>query len=99
MLADAISDVFKTVEHYEEVVKDASAGGRASKKASRDESYIEEATITDAEASKLCSEWQTNYHVIKGVSWGDLPYDLQQQWVHYSCDSHATAVAATSTSA
>ncbi len=83
-LADAISNVLKTVNHYEDKIEDASSRGAKSLK---DSSPNEVATYTDAEAKKLCSEWKTNYHVIKGVSWGDLPYDLQQKWVHYACDS------------
>ena len=87
VLADAISEVFKNVEHYDEVIKDSSSG----KKVLREADRVEVETITDTEASRLCSQWQTNYHVVKGVSWGDLPYDLQQKWVHYSCDSHIEA--------
>ena len=28
------------------------------------------------------------YRVSIGVSWGDLPYNLQQKWLEYSCDYH-----------
>ena len=35
-----------------------------------------------------CTEWKKLYSVIKGVSWGNLPYDLQKKWVKYSCDYH-----------
>lgn len=45
-------------------------------------------TLTDAEATSLCSEWKGNYSVIPGISWGDLPYDLQQRWLRFSCDYH-----------
>ncbi len=44
--------------------------------------------LTDSESSKVCSEWKSKYNVIVGVSWGDLPYDLQQKWLSYSCDYH-----------
>lgn len=44
--------------------------------------------ITDAEAIESCTEWKTKYNVIVGASWGDLPYDLQQKWLEYSCDYH-----------
>ena len=45
-------------------------------------------TLSDEEAKKLCKEWKTNYSVITGVSWGNLPYDLQQKWIANSCDYH-----------
>lgn len=44
--------------------------------------------ISDAEAIKICGEWKSLYSVIKGVSWGNLPYDLQKKWVNYNCDYH-----------
>lgn len=47
-----------------------------------------ESVITDAEAYKICTEWKEKYTVVIGVSWGNLPYDLQQKWVEYSCDYH-----------
>jgi hypothetical protein len=46
------------------------------------------APITDAEATTMCTDWKRTYNVVTGVSWGDLPYDLQQKWLHYSCDYH-----------
>ena len=48
----------------------------------------EKLSITDAEATKQCQEWKTQYDVAVGVSWGNLPHDLQQQWLKYSCDYH-----------
>ena len=44
--------------------------------------------ITDAEAVAVCTEWKEKYHVVVGASWGELPYDLQQKWLEYSCDYH-----------
>jgi hypothetical protein len=76
-LADIIDDVF---------------GRAVDDKNENDEIDAKEAeetpSITDAEAVKICSEWKTKYNVVIGVSWGDLPYDLQQKWLHYSCDYH-----------
>ena len=46
------------------------------------------AAITDAEAIETCTAWKNKYNVIVGASWGDLPYDLQQKWLEYSCDYH-----------
>ena len=48
-------------------------------------------TLTDAEATKICEEWKKNYSVVTGVSWGNLPYDLQKKWIEYSCDYHIPA--------
>jgi hypothetical protein len=45
-------------------------------------------TLTDSEALKICGEWRDTYHVAIGHSWGDLPFDLQQKWLEYSCDYH-----------
>lgn len=45
-------------------------------------------TITDAEANKQCIEWKNQYEVVIGKSWGNLPHDLQQKWLQYSCDYH-----------
>lgn len=45
-------------------------------------------TLTDSEASNLCTELKGKYSVIPAVSWGNLPYDLQQKWLHFSCDYH-----------
>lgn len=47
-----------------------------------------EAPLSDAEATTMCSDWKTKYNVVKGSSWGDLPFDLQQKWLTYSCDYH-----------
>ena len=44
--------------------------------------------LTDAEAIKSCTEWKDQYGVIAGISWGSLPYDLQQKWLQMSCDYH-----------
>jgi hypothetical protein len=82
-IADLVDDVFVSVgeeslyslESYNDPVGES-------------ETDTEFAPITDAEASTLCTEWKRNYNVVTGVSWGDLPYELQQKWLHYSCDYH-----------
>jgi hypothetical protein len=33
-----------------------------------------------------CKEWKERYGVVIGVSWGELPYDLQTRWRDSSCD-------------
>ena len=45
-------------------------------------------TLSDAESTRICTEWRDKYSVKVGVSWGELPYDLQQKWLEYSCDYH-----------
>lgn len=77
-VADLLDDVYSQIKDDDKMV--------ASKEDTGDDK--EEATITDAEAVKVCSEWKSKYNVVIGVSWGNLPYDLQQQWVEYSCDYH-----------
>lgn len=45
-------------------------------------------TISDSEAVTRCANWKKEYHVEPGVSWGTLPFDLQEKWIQYSCDYH-----------
>ena len=74
-LADAINDRFSNMGAEEEL-------GASWEKGFDDKAN----SMTDAEAFKACSEWKNNYSVVMGVSWGSLPYDLQQKWMQYSCD-------------
>eukprot|EP00632_Arachnochrysis_sp_CCMP2950_P012615 CAMPEP_0185695880 /NCGR_PEP_ID=MMETSP1164-20130828/4790_1 /TAXON_ID=1104430 /ORGANISM="Chrysoreinhardia sp, Strain CCMP2950" /LENGTH=254 /DNA_ID=CAMNT_0028362751 /DNA_START=137 /DNA_END=901 /DNA_ORIENTATION=+ len=39
-----------------------------------------------AERSATCKDWRANYGVSPGVSWGSLPFDLQERWRLYDCD-------------
>lgn len=48
-------------------------------------------TLTDSEAMTLCTDMKHNHSIIPGVSWGTLPLDMQQKWLHYSCDYHLAA--------
>lgn len=77
-LADLIDDVFGKDSEEESLDFSSSYEKKEKKKES----------ITDAEAEKVCNEWKAKYKVSIGVSWGELPYDLQQKWVEYSCDYH-----------
>jgi hypothetical protein len=90
-LADAIDDVFgksggkddyneKSWDKYDDDVDTPDSGSSA------------ELTLTDAEATAICLEWKTKYSVVKGVTWGNLPYDLQQRWLKYACDYHIAAI-------
>ncbi len=81
-LGDLIDDVFEGVDDkygYSSAGSSSSGGGGGT---------TNYATLTDAEAVKMCTEWKQKYSVVTGVSWGNLPYDLQQKWLHYSCDYH-----------
>jgi hypothetical protein len=86
-VADLLDDVYsqvkdddKMVERSEEVDdKEANSAGEL------------DISVTDADAIKLCSEWKDKYNVVVGVSWGNLPYDLQQNWLKFSCDYHLQA--------
>ena len=82
-LADLIDDVFGK-ESGEESLDFSSSYQKKDKK---------KESITDAEAEKVCNEWKIKYKVKIGVSWGELPYDLQQKWVEYSCDYHMSDTA------
>lgn len=94
-LANAIDDIFSKegsiAEYY------GGLGGEGGLKNGQGDNpfegggLVEEepvAAITDAEAIDSCTEWKNKYNVIVGASWGDLPYDLQQKWLEYSCDYH-----------
>jgi hypothetical protein len=41
---------------------------------------------TEKERIDSCKGWKAHYNVIEGVSWGNLPYDLQKKWKAYNCD-------------
>lgn len=79
-IADLIDDVFGRVGSGQDYAggsefEDKKSGGASS-------------VITDPEALKNCNDWKEKYAVVIGVSWGNLPYDLQQKWMEYSCDYH-----------
>lgn len=42
--------------------------------------------LSDADARGLCSSWRETHNVVIGVSWGSLPFELQQKWLQYACD-------------
>jgi len=92
-LANAIDDLFAKDNPVD---LDYYAAGEGSKNSKDLNEFLdfekppeEEApAITDAEAVTKCTEWKDKYNVIVGASWGDLPYDLQQKWLEYSCDYH-----------
>ena len=43
-------------------------------------------------ATKTCNQWLSEYGVVVGVSWGSLPYDLQDKWLDIGCDGYITKV-------
>jgi hypothetical protein len=83
VLADAVNELLKQVD---ESSVENSLDLVAVKHDSTEQEVL--VSLTDSEIKKTCSEWKTNYNVVTGVSWGDLPYDLQQKWSQYSCDRY-----------
>lgn len=81
-LADKIDDIFNKLPEDDKTTLDKGFNGNNDKSEEKESSTF----ITDAEAEKTCLEWREKYKVIIGVSWGDLPFDLQQKWLEYSCD-------------
>jgi TPP-dependent trihydroxycyclohexane-1,2-dione (THcHDO) dehydratase len=88
-----IDDTYKDAEKLADLVDDV-----FKRETSEEESYKDDVTshaddtpkvaISDSEAMEKCQEFKDKYQVVVGVSWGNLPYDLQQQWLQYSCDYH-----------
>jgi len=84
-LADIIDDTLEKVD--EEDKEYNSKEGTVSK-------YKEEISspaISEEEAKKACLKWKDQYEVVIGVSWGKLPFDLQQKWMSYHCDLHISS--------
>ena len=42
--------------------------------------------IAEEERENTCRDWKKMYNVVTGVSWGELPFDLQKEWKRYDCD-------------
>ena len=97
-LADAVDDALKGSdkddyssserEEWGKYDKDKWDDKEFSYKKSVEEASAKEPTLTDAEAMKTCTEWKEKYSVVIGVSWGQLPFDLQKRWLKISCDYH-----------
>jgi TPP-dependent trihydroxycyclohexane-1,2-dione (THcHDO) dehydratase len=94
-LADVIDDVLGKVDGKDDYDPEFSE----KEEADDDKSFYKSSssttggagdTITDADALKTCTDWKSKYSVVIGVSWGNLPYDLQQKWMKNSCDYHLT---------
>lgn len=41
-----------------------------------------------APQKRSCYEWKDAYSVLVGVSWGKLPFELQQKWELYNCNDY-----------
>jgi hypothetical protein len=52
----------------------------------KEESSKGEGDESEKERLEACQGWKSHYQVIEGVSWGNLPYDLQKKWQAYNCD-------------
>ena len=42
--------------------------------------------LSDSDARHFCESWKQEHNVVVGVSWGSLPFDIQQKWLQYACD-------------
>lgn len=51
-----------------------------------EELFPEEELPPIDERSASCSQWRTQYGVSPGLSWGNLPLDLQSRWRTFDCD-------------
>lgn len=77
ILADFIDDVFLKVSNGEEIDQ-----------SQNDKVIGDTVAVSDIEAERACREWKETHNVVVGVSWGNLPQDLQKKWMDYSCDYH-----------
>lgn len=82
-LADVANDIFSKGDQDDDFMYHENYGDKKA-----DTTSEKEPSVSDAEATKTCTEWKEKYSVAVGISWGNLPYDLQQKWLHYSCDYH-----------
>lgn len=44
--------------------------------------------LTEEDKDGECNKMKNDYNVIIGVSWGNLPYDLQEKWAAFKCDMY-----------
>ena len=91
-LADWIDDIVGRQEPSSSEVDDFKRPPSESKSAGGfDDLYSEEkekhVEISDEDREKECEEMKVDYNVVIGVSWGNLPYDLQDRWRELKCDS------------
>jgi len=93
-LADIIDDILGSTEEslsYSESELDGYGSSYSKDSSSSSSSYKKIPAVSDAEEKVSCLDWKSKYEVITGVSWGKLPYDLQQKWFAYHCDQHVSA--------
>lgn len=85
-LANFIDDAFQQEKPVPEEFGEMSYGAAREAYASQLEQNMELEKLSDEEAEKMCSEWKLFYDVKVGVSWGNLPFELQSKWRAYGCD-------------
>jgi hypothetical protein len=84
--SEGLSEEFRQAENFEEFDDDHYKEGN---KLSEGEQKIESSFQSQEaknEQRKECQEWKEKYGVVTGVSWGELPYDLQIRWKDSNCD-------------
>lgn len=79
ILADKIDEIFKNINSDDELDRRANVGNAEVSNSKINEELNE--TLSTKEKEDMCENWTKFYSVVKGVSWGDLPYDLQKKWV------------------
>ena len=101
-LADAIDEVLGGSGDSGEVEKDdffsergkntddkyTYKGESSSESSSSSSAAAVSEALGGAEAARLCNDWKVKYSVVIGVSWGQLPFDLQKRWKKIDCDLH-----------
>jgi hypothetical protein len=46
----------------------------------------------DAGYTVKCRKWKAEHKVVPGVTWGDLPHPLQEEWKSINCDEYLVEV-------
>mmetsp|Transcript_7228 Transcript_7228/g.10755 ORF Transcript_7228/g.10755 Transcript_7228/m.10755 type:complete len:231 (-) Transcript_7228:86-778(-) len=72
-------DPVQREEEFENIGNFENYGGVESGEEGAD--FPEENEVID-----MCNGWKRDYSVVTGVSWGQLPNDLQKKWKSYNCD-------------
>ena len=77
----------KSISHVTSAQTSVEFSTVSSISASSNEISSSQSNFSSSELSELCNKWLVEYAVMKGHSWGFLPYDLQSKWVEYDCDN------------
>lgn len=81
VLADKIDEILKNINSDDELDRRIDVGNTGLSNSKHYQIEESHEVLSSKEKEEKCNEWLTFYSVVKGVSWGDLPYDLQKKWV------------------